>query len=634
METYTPGMGSAISVGQLPVEKTAYDTKNRMMQMDMMGMKAKAMADAALKAKKAQEDKDLLTLKAGDADYFQEIYNNQDINPSIKKLLTLKQQGMLTEANKLAVTGDLESKAKQYQVLAKETREAVANAMKGMENVYDPGVLLDYVKQKQYQRFLAKDATGKLDPKQYLQTDIQADVDDAKKQLKTLQQSNINSAFVKTANERKNKVQVAKDPSGLYKTGSSAEAQAYWQLNPKTGKITGFDFDGFYGDYTTPGTPTQQLYVANREEKLKDPNFKKDYDDAVAKLQTKYASDPAKLQSAMNKINAEEFIFPYFGQGKRWEDFFAKSEGTEAIRQYVAPTREQMEKEDAEYAGTPQVEIITSPAHNNAQSGKETTVSAQMTREQAANLKPDIRTAYTMDQYGRLSPIGKDVQNISQGADQSYKIVARTSLNPSGIIVYDKSGKRVDVNQAFPNLGKNFKNAYFSRNGSFGTGGELNIRSTEEFIKYANSKGYTTKVKSRGGEEVAISGVKDLASVPGSFVTSAYFKVDLPTGQEKPVGPAPKETRNIDPKSGNMTTTQGATTINIGSPGLPASIYYPAKAGSSIKTIAQRNMGQEKVRKLIEDAEKVQNNATLNSLGGAMQPAQGGSNQVEEFEFE
>ncbi len=100
------------------------------------------------------------------------------------------------------------------------------------------------------------------------------------------------------------------------------------------------------------------------------------------------------------------------------------------------------------------------------------------------------------------------------------------------------------------------------------------------------------------------------------------------------MGPAPKETRNIDPKSGNMTTTQGATTINIGSPGLPASIYYPAKAGSSIKTIAQRNMGQEKVRKLIEDAEKVQNNATLNSLGGAMQPAQGGSNQVEEFEFE
>lgn len=633
MELYTPGMGSAQPVGQLPVEKAAYDTKNRMMQMDMMGMRAKAMADAALKAKKTQEEKDFLTLKPGDADYFQEIYNNQYINPAIKKLLTLKQQGMLTEPTKLAVAGDLESKAKEYKVLADETKAAVTNAMKGMENVYDPGVLLDYVKQKQYERFLAKDATGKLEPKQYLQTDIQADVDEAKKQLKTLQQANINNAFVKTANERKNKIQVARDPTGLYKKGSSAEAQAYWQLNPQTGRITGFDFDGFYGDYTTPGTPTQQLYAANKVEKLKDPNFKKGYDDAVGKLQTKYASDPAKLESAMKKLDAEEFIFPYFGQGKRWEDFFAKSEGTEQIRQYVAPTREQMEKEDAEYAGAPQVEIITSPAHNNAQSGKETTVSAQMTREQAANLKPDIRTAYTMDKYGRLTPIGKDVQNISQGADQSYKIVVRTSLNPAGIIVYDKSGKRVDVNQAFSNLNKGFKNAYFSRNGAFGTGGELNIRSTEEFIKYANSKGYTTKVKSRSGEEVAISGVKDLASVPGSFVTSAYFKVDLPTGQEKPVGPAPKQTTTINQK-GEIQTAQGATTINIGSPGLPASIYYPAKVGSSIKTIAQRNMGQEKVRKLIEDAEKIQNNATLNSLGGAIQPAQGGSNEVEEFEFE
>lgn len=632
MELYTPGMGSAQPVGQLPVEKAAYDTKNRMMQMDMMGMRSKAMADAALKAKKAQETKDLFSIKPGDADYFQDIYNNQYIEPALNKLLTLYKNGMLTEANKFAVAGDLDSKAQEYNALAKETKAAVLNAMTGMENVYDPGVLLDYVKQKQYARFLAKDAAGNLAPQKYLQTDIQTDIEEAKKQLKTLQQANINNAFVKTANERKNKVQVARDPTGLYKKGSSAEAQAYWQLNPQTGRITGFDFDGFYGDYTAPGTPTQQLYAANKEEKLKDPNFKKNYQEAVDKLITKYAGDSAKFQSAMHKLDAEEFIFPYFGQGKRWEDFFAKSENTEQIRQYVAPTREQMEKEDAEYAGAPQVEIITSPAHNNAQSGKETTVSAQMTREQAANLKPDIRTAYTMDKFGRLNPIGKDVQNISQGADQSYKIVARTSLNPDGIIVYDKNGKRVDVNQAFANLGKSFKNAYFSRNGSFGPGGELNIRSTEEFIKYANSKGYTTKVKSRGGEEVAINGVKDLASVPGSFQTSAYFKVDLPTGQERPVGPAPKQTYTIG--KDKVETNMGATTINIGSPGLPASIYYPATAGSSIKTIAQRNMGQEKVRKLIEQAQKVQNTATLNSLGGAMQPAQGGSNQVEEFEFE
>jgi hypothetical protein len=494
-----------------------------------------------------------------------------------------------------------------------------------MEKVYDPGALLASVKEKQFSKLRAN--------QQYTQTDIQADVEEAKKNLKSLQSSNINKQFVDNANTRKNVVEVSTDRSGLRKIGKRAEAQSYWKIDQKTGKINGFDFDGFYGDYTTPGTPTQQLYAANKVEALKDPNFEKQYNELRDKITTQYSSDPAKLQSALHKLDAEKFIFPYFGGGERWDDFFYRSQKNEDIRQYVAPTERQLEKQDAEYAGAPQVEIVVSPANGNRQTASQTSIGAQMTREQAQNFKPDTKYAYTLDEYGRLVP-SAGISNIAQGADQSYSIVARTSLNTDGIKIYDKSGKLVNPNSL--DFSKRFKKSYLSSGSGFSNGGELNYSSTEEFIKYSISKGYTPKVTSNAGVEVPVQSVKDLAGIPGALQTSAYFKVSLPTGQEKPVGPAPKTTTTIDKESGKISQATGTTTINIASPGLPKEAFYPVKFGSSIKTLAQRNMGQEKLNKKIEEAKKLQMQATLNALGGAMEPsggnAQGG--QGEDFDFE
>jgi hypothetical protein len=582
------------------------------MQMDMMGMRAKAAADASMKAQKAQQDKDLLAIKPGDADYFQEIYNNQYISPAIQKLLTLKQQGILSESGKLAVTGDLDAKAKQYKVLADETRSAVANSMKGMENVYDPGELLNFVKQKQYQRFLAKDKEGKLAPEQYLQTDIQADVDEGKKQLKSLQQGNINNAFVKLANERKNKVQVQNDPTGLYKTGDTVEAQAYWQVDPKTANITGFDFNGFYGDYTAPGTPTQQLYEANRAEKLSDPNFKKQYDETVGRLTTLYSSDPAKLQSSMNKYNAEKFILPYFGEGKRWEDFFYKNISTERIRQFVKPTERELEEKDASYLGSPETEVVLQTGTTGAagaQGAYQTTVKGLLTKDQANQLLPDASQARVQDRFGRV--VAGNVKNISKGSSQEYSIVARTNLNSNGLIL-TKNGKPVALT-SLPKQEYDYlkKNGLIGKNGNFLAGQEMSIPVAQKFMNAAKANGYEVQAKGRSGVMVPIDNLKDVFDVPGAVENTAYYQITVAEGQEKTQGtPSPI----WDPNTNKI--GMSSVNINIGGPGMPKAIYYSVNQPSAIKTMVQKNVGVKELNERIEQAKKKQYQAMLSAMQG------------------
>jgi hypothetical protein len=624
MAIYTPGMGSAQSVGQLPVEKTAYDTKNRMMQMDMMGMRSKAMADAALKARKAQEEKDLWNIKSADADYFQEAYNTQDVFPAQRQMLTEYQKGTLNEPKKFQIMSGLQEKAAQYKTLAEESRKAVNNALVGMEKVYDPGALLGSVKEKQFAKIRAGQP--------YSQTEIQADVEAAKKELKSLQQGNINQAFVKTANERKNAVNVVSDPTGLYKTGNKAEAQAYWKLNPKSGRVEGFDFDAFYNDYTQPGSTTQQLYAANKADKLSDPNAKKRYDDLVTKLNTRYASDPQTLQKKIRKLDAEEFILPYFGQGNDWDTYFAKNETREGIRQFVKPTSDELEQEDAAKLGSLETKAVlqtSSFGTAGTQGGYQTVVGGVLTKPQAQNLKPD--------RYGRAVP-GK-VQNISAGADQSFEFNGRVNLNPEGLVL-KKNGKIVPISATSMNrVDYNFfkNNGLIGKNGNFMAGQELSIPVAKNFIDFAKRNGFTVEAKGRSGNYVPVGDIKDLADVPGLLVPSVYYKITVAEGQEKQQGKPTTSFTGTD-ASGNPIVTQGGVNITIGGPGTPKELLYSVNVPSSINNMVERNIGKKKKVETIDQIKKSVMNTIFSALQGEMGTTQGGQqstgNQSQVIDFE
>jgi hypothetical protein len=604
METYTPGMGSAQPVGPMPVEKLAYDTKNRMMQMDMMGMRSRAAADAAMRQKQLQEEKNIWDIKPGDADYLTPVATKK-YNAALQQMLSLKEKGQLGHPQKTQIAGGLEASVNDLKSLAVLTKAQADDAVKGYESLYNPDQLKQYLINKQIQTY---EKGGEYD-----RTALGADIEEAKKQLKTYNEGAINDRFIEEANKRKNKVVVKTNPTGKREVTRDVYAQAYWKVNPKTAKLEGFDYDAFIEDYTKPGTITGQLYAANKQEKLKDPNFSAQYNAEADAIKKQYATDPTGMQTALRKLDAEKFVKPSFGQDKRMSDFFALDRSFGDVSRYEKPTSEEMEeKEASKYTGI-QVEIITDETNKNI--GYQTRTGLVMTKKQADGIKPDAQYGHVM-KNGMLRPAGKSIRNISAGASTNYDIVGRTSFNTNGISAHYK-GKPANIPEAIKKaIGKD----YFAANqNSFSAGGDLNIEKAKQFVNALKQAGLEPMVKSKAGVMIPIQDFSDVANIPGVLDSQAYVKIDLPEGQEKPVGPAPKTSYGVG-ADGKLTTTQSATYINLGTPGTPKSVFFNVKVGSAIKETAMRNLGKEQFNKIVEEVKAKQRKSVNYGIGG--QPAQ------------
>jgi len=588
------GTGDAVVLGPSRALQVGQHERDRMIRLDSQEMQANAQSAARAKAMQDKIDEDALKADIANVGRFQPYYNESHVLPSKQRLLDQQRKGPLTRGMAFNEATNLGTVGKELGALNTEIDNYLTQTEGTYPKAYDKA---------QLDKFITDEALNAVRSGKKLDAvDIQNLGEKARQQYHSINAPQLYEDWKKETQNRKNKVSLNTDPTGLLRTKQDVEVNPYIdiiQTKDKNGNVqiqTRFAGDRVFRDQITD-PKLNVLYQEQKRRQLSDPAIKADYEKRLAEAGE--ILDPGKKQRAIDELEHDYFIEPFMGGRQSWA---TKNLTQEQIRQF----HEQRKLTDSEREIQRASELRPIGAENRMKAdntgsrGKALALGGTFTKDDAAGISVGGpgQSVYVMKD-GFLQKVPNP--GFTQGVGQNYQVTTENIVR-GGLFMQDpKTGKTFIFRKdqaSRPSL-KKMSDSYFSDKG-FMDGATMQPELFNGAIADIKKKGLVPVTYGKGGKWVPVEDANIMYSV-GRVKPTPFMRLDIEELQAtKPKGGAP-----VLGKNNAKTPQEAVTNIFMKTPGLAGTVYVPLSEAQTARAATQKYVGTDKwnaeIQKLISD---------------------------------
>lgn len=603
--------GDAVVIGPSRALQAGQHNRDQMINLDVQNMRSDAVSAQKAKAMQDKIDEDILKPDVADVGRFQKYFIENHVNPSYKGLVELRAKKGKPLDRLDAFPGALGLKTKGSELA--EANAAIDDYLNQNElthpKAYDKALLDKYITDKALKHIQAGNSIGA--------DDIQRFGEESRQQYYNINAPHIYDEWKKETQNRKSRVNLNNDPSGLLRTRQDIEVNPYVdiiQTKDKNGNpILDTKFAGdrvFRDQMNDPRTRT--LYLEQKKNQLQDPTIKAAYDKKLAEAGE--LVDPNVKQKAIDELEFNYFIEPFMGRRESWA---TKNLTQEQIAKFVKQeplTDSQREIQKASELRPLGAENRMKPGDQGSR-GKALSLGGTFTKDDAKGISVGGpgQSVYVM-KNGYLQKVPNP--GYTQGVGQNYQVTTENIVR-GGLFMQDpKTGKTYIFRKNMatrPSLQK-AGDGYFSDRG-FMDGTTMQPELFNGAIEDIKKKGLVPVTYGKNGKWLPVKDANIMYSV-GRVKPTPFMRLDIEDLQEytPKKGGAPVLGKN------NASPQQAVTNVLLKTPGLAGTVYVPLSEAQTARSATQKYVGTDKwnseINKLIQDQHVLNQEMYLGSKEG------------------